>query len=222
MAQAVEQHTPIEIRSLDDYVADLIATLGCERYPALWEMWERIATKRLLFIRQRLVDGKPYSPWDHPTVHGTPKPYFPEVVDVDDFRSNYKFEFDDHDRVKVFSPEWSVYRYTVAELPHPPASQTGRDQQQRRPTKASKPDSGAKPSRKPSSASAARDAAIKRRLLDNGDRPPSNVTWPRFCQAVRVEGDGFIGDRKDEKYKRGFSDDTIEDVTRELMKSLAL
>jgi hypothetical protein len=97
---------------------------------------------------------------------------------------------------------------------HPPAAQ-------RRPTKASKPDSGAKPSRKPSSAQVDRDAAIKR-LLDNGDRPPSNVTWPRFCQTVRVEGDGFIGDPKNEKYKRGFTDDTIEDVTRELMKSLAL
>ena len=143
MAQVVEQHTPTEIeRSLDDYVADLIATLGYERYPALWEMWERIATKRLLFIRQRLVDGKPYSPWDHPTIHGTPKPYFPEVVDANDFRSNYKFEFDDHDRVKVFSHEWSNYRYTVAEPPRPPASQTAPDQQR-------KAKAGPEPSKKP-------------------------------------------------------------------------
>ena len=141
--QAVEQHTPVEIEwSLDDYVADLIATLGYERYPALWEMWERIATKRLLFIRQRLVDGKPYSPWDHPTIHGTPKPYFPEVVDANDFRSNYKFEFDDHDRVKVFSHEWSDYRYTVAEPPRPPASQTAPDQQR-------KAKAGPEPSKKP-------------------------------------------------------------------------
>jgi hypothetical protein len=216
--QAVEQHTPIEIEwSLDDYVADLIATLGCERYPALWEMWERIATKRLLFIRQRLVDGKPYSPWDHPTIHGTPKPYFPEVVDADDFRSNYKFEFDNHDRVKVFSHEWSVYRYTVAEPPHPPASQTGRDQQQRRPTEAPKPAAGAKPGRKPSFEQAARDAAIQDRL-DNGVRPGGTVQWDKFCHDVRSRAGGFDGDPKDEKYKRGFSDEHIKRVTRKKMK----
>src|SRR5262249_34859060 len=88
-------------------------------------------------------------------------------------------------------------------------------------TKASKSDGSAKASRKPSSAQKRRDAAIQNRL-DNGDRPPSNVTWPKFCQVVRAEGDGFIGNPKKEKYKRGFTDDTIEDVTRELMKSLAL
>ena len=89
------------------------------------------------------------------------------------------------------------------------------------PTKASKPAGSAKPDRKPSSAQERRNAAIQNRL-ESGDRPPSNVTWPRFCHAVRVEGDGFIGDPKDEKYKRGFSDDTIEGVTRKMMKSLAL
>src|SRR5262249_28298958 len=43
------------------------------------------------------------------------------------------------------------------------------------PTKASKLDGSAKASRKPSSAQKRRDAAIQNRL-DNGDRPPSNVT----------------------------------------------
>jgi hypothetical protein len=143
-----------------------------------------------------------------------------------------------------FNVRCTVYRQRVLELwpSRPPAAQTAPEQQpedrtrpdpfkpgvgpppagQRRPTKASKPDNGAKPSRKPSSAQVARDAAIQRRLLDNGDRPPDNVTWPKFCQTIRVEGGGFIGDPKDEKYQRGFSDDTIEEVTRELMKSLAL
>ena len=64
----------------------------------------------------------------------------------------------------------------------------------------------------------ARDAAI--RDLLKGARPGSTVTWPKFCHAVRVKGDGFIGDPKNDKHKRGFSDDTIEEVTRELMKLL--
>ena len=110
MAQAAD--TLIEW-SLDNYVAHLIATSGCERYPALWEMWERIATKRLLFIRQRLVDGKPYNPADG-------KPYNPEVVNHSNFRSNYTFDFDDRDRVKVNSRDWFDYRYTVAEPRQPP------------------------------------------------------------------------------------------------------
>ena len=115
MAQAAD--TLIEW-SLDNYLAHLIATLGYERYPALWEMWGRIATKRLLFIRQRLIDGKPYFPWDHQTVHGTIKPCNREVTDPDYFRSNYSFDFDDRDRVKVNSREWWFnYRYTVAEPP---------------------------------------------------------------------------------------------------------
>jgi hypothetical protein len=102
MAQAAEQHTPSSIEwSLDDYVAQLIVTLGCEKYPALWGMWDRIANRRLLFFRLRLVDGKPYSPWDHETIHGTPKPFNKELVDADYFRSDYRFEFDDHDRVRV-------------------------------------------------------------------------------------------------------------------------
>jgi len=132
--QAVEQLKSLREWSLDDYVANLIAKLGWERYPALWEMWDRIANRLLLFFRQRLVDGKPYSPWDHETIHGTPKPFNKELVDADRFRSNYEFDFDDHDRVKVVSPrEWSVYRYTVAEPPQPPASQAAPDQQSEAP-----------------------------------------------------------------------------------------
>ena len=100
MAQAADQHIPSSIeRSLDDYLAQLIATLGCAKYPALWEMWERIATRRLLFIRQRLVNGKPYMPPDG-------KPYNPEVVNPSYFRSNYTFDFDRHDRVQVVALKW--------------------------------------------------------------------------------------------------------------------
>src|SRR6516162_2174273 len=105
MARAVEQHTPREW-SLDDYIDDLTATLGCERDAALWEMWDRIVNKRLLLIRQRLADGKPYNPADG-------KPYNPEAVKPSDVRSNYTFTFDDNDRVKVISREWwFYYRYT--------------------------------------------------------------------------------------------------------------
>jgi hypothetical protein len=140
MAQAAEQHTPSSIEwSLDDYVAQLIVTLGCEKYPALWGMWDRIANRRLLFFRLRLVDGKPYSPWDHKTIHGTPKPFNKELVDADYFRSNYRFEFDDHDRVRVNSQEWFVYRYTVAEPLRPPASQTAPDQQPEDKARAGRP-----------------------------------------------------------------------------------
>jgi hypothetical protein len=108
--------------SLDDYVADLIATLGCERDAALWEMWDRIVNERLLFTRQRLVDGKPCNPADG-------KPYNPEVVKPSYVRSNYNFNFDDNDRVKVISREWFDYRYTVAEPPQPPEVQPAPDQQ---------------------------------------------------------------------------------------------
>ena len=72
------------------------------------------------------------------------------------------------------------------------------------------PDSGAKPSR---------EAAILTRL-SNDEWPGKlgTVRWDRFCQDVRTDCGGFIGDPKDENYKRGFSDGQIKRVTYELMK----
>jgi hypothetical protein len=117
--QAVEQHKTPREWSLDDYLAQLIATSGCKRHEALSEMWERIAIGRVPFFRQRLVDGKPYNPWDR-------KPYSKEVVDPEDFSRGYKFDFTTvGGRVRVWpsSDDGFEYRYTVAELPWP-ASQT--------------------------------------------------------------------------------------------------
>ena len=88
---------------------------------------------------------------------------------------------------------------------------------QRRQPKVSKPESGT--SRKPSSAMEVPDAAIKTRLV-KGDRPGSTGPWKKFYEAISTDCDAFKGDPKNQKYKRGFSDDTIEVVTRELMKSL--
>jgi hypothetical protein len=116
---------------------------------------------------------------------------------------------------KFFVRRLDVERHERLYFPMVAAPPPRPRQPPRRLTKTSKPDSGAKRRRKPSAA----QAAIQKRF-DQGDRPPSNVTWPKFCHAVRVEGDGFIGDPKNEKYKRGFTDDTIEEVARELMKSL--
>src|SRR5262249_15910169 len=135
---------------------------------------------------------------------------------------------------------WRKTIYKIAEgcdaraiwPPHLPASQTLPDQQpgdpikvdasrtptaQRRPTKASKRDSGVKTGRKPSSAQATRDAAIQDRL-DDGVRPGSTVNWAGFYHDIRVRCGGFVGDPKDEKYKRGFSDVRIRHVTRKLIK----
>jgi hypothetical protein len=157
MARAVEQHTPREW-SLDDYVDDLIATLGCERDAALWEMWDRIVNKRLLLIRQRLVDGKPCNPADG-------KPYNPEVVKPSYVRSNFNFNFDDNDRVKVISREWFYYRYTVAEPPRPPEAHPAADQQ--REDKA-----GPDPSKKPKETVETRLINIMKKLdLESGMFP---------------------------------------------------
>jgi hypothetical protein len=120
MAQAADQHTAKEC-SLDDYVADLIAKSGCNRPDALSEMRERFVHGRLILIRQRLVDGKPYNPFDR-------KPCDKEEVHPNDF---YRPDFDFRGRVKVGvnSNDSFEYCYTVAELPWLTASQTGPAQQ---------------------------------------------------------------------------------------------
>jgi hypothetical protein len=218
MARAVEQHTPLDQDrwTLNQAFDHLTVTLGYSEERTLYEMEREILAGRLVVQTHKIVDGKPQGD--------------PEYLPSD---KKHKLVLD-LGWVRPLALKWpvdrcTVYRQRVLELwpSRSPASQQQPEDRAglgdagrplRRPTKAST-DGGAKTSREPSLAQAARDAAIKR-LLDNGDRPPSNVTWPKFCQAVRVEGDGFIGDPKDEKYKFGFTDDTIEDVTRKLMKSL--
>jgi hypothetical protein len=111
--QAVEQLKSLREWSPEDYVDQLVATSGCARHEALSEMRERIKVRRLILICQRLVDSKPYNPWDR-------KPYDKEEVDPDDF---YKFSFTSDFRpgykvcVHVNSDDGFEYRYTVAELP---------------------------------------------------------------------------------------------------------
>ena len=60
-------------------------------------------------------------------------------------------------------------------------------------------------------------AAIRTRL-NRGDRPGSTVKWDKFCQDIRKDCDAFIGNPKNEEFKRGFSDDTIKRVAREEMR----
>jgi hypothetical protein len=61
-------------------------------------------------------------------------------------------------------------------------------------------------------------AAIEKRLA-HGQRPPDDVLWKQFCDDIRDDCGAWRGDRKHRTPKRGFSDDTIERVARELMKS---
>jgi hypothetical protein len=137
--RADDQHTSID--DLDGALRYLTEELGYENYPALWEMSERIWNGQLRLTRQIHVDGKSYFPWDHPTMHGTPKPCNQEPVDPSFFRSNLILEFDRHDRVQVISQsgfEWCDFRYRIAKgcdvraicwSRRPPAPQAAPDQQ---------------------------------------------------------------------------------------------
>jgi hypothetical protein len=214
MAQAVEQYTPLDEDrwTLDQVFAHLTVTLGYSKERALHEMERERLAGRLVVQVHKVVDGKPQGD--------------PEYLPPD---KKHKLVLN-RGWVRPLALNWSggdrctVYKQRVLELwpPRLPASQHQPEDQAApypvkvdtgRPSEASKPDSGAKPRRKRS------EEAIRRRWSE-GDRPGSTVTWPEFCHAVRVAGNGFIGVPKDEKYKRGFSDDAIEVVTRELMKSL--
>jgi hypothetical protein len=229
MAQAVEHFKSLREWSLTDYHRYVRITLGCGINLALCEMERRVVAEQLVLIR-REYDA------DDNLKNAV-------VIDRFNFLSNYSFQFDRDDRVKVVTrrPEGLLPGgithitkidesdpknphvkigpgrvmdgyYTVVELPpRPPAAQ------RRRLTKASKPKGGAKPIRKPSSAQAVRDAAIQDRL-DNGVHPGSTVDWAGFYHDIRVRCGGFVGDPKDEKYKRGFSDVRIKHVTRKLIK----
>ena len=219
MAQA-DQHTPIEWGDEDRWTLDeafhyLTVTLGYTEKRALDELEQARLGRRLVIQVHKIVEGKRQAGEYLP-----PEKKHKLVLDLG--------------WVRPLALKWSgnrctVYKQRVLELwpRHLPASQQQTEDKtapdpsaaaQRRSTKASKPDSGAKPNRKSSPEQVARDAAI--RDLLKGARPGSTVTWPKFCHAVRVKGDGFIGDPKNDKHKRGFSDDTIEEVTRELMKLL--
>jgi len=92
------------------------------------------------------------------------------------------------------------------------------DQQQSRPTEASKPAGGTKPDRNPSFIQAARDAAIQHRLI-NRVRPGKTVQWDRFCHAVRADCGVYTDDPK--KIPRGLTDDRITRVTRLMMERQA-
>ena len=58
--------------------------------------------------------------------------------------------------------------------------------------------------------------AVERCLGDLG-RPPENVSWSKFCDAVRDECNGWKKDRKQGEYKRGYSDKTIARCVRVLL-----
>jgi hypothetical protein len=107
------------IQDLDGVLRYLVEELDYEKYAALWEMEARIWDEHLRLTRQRHIDGKPYLPWDHPTIHGTTKPCNQEPVKPAFFRSNLTLEFDPHDRVQVISRragfEWVDFRYRIAE-----------------------------------------------------------------------------------------------------------
>ena len=239
MALTVSHHNEF---SLDGYLHHVQKTLGCGINAAVREMERRIATGRLLLICQEYdAGGNPkgkafaVNPRTFSTNHNL-------KFDTSDrlrvvprtFRSMFgSIKFDTSD------PAWSVvnqigglpermdgFCFTVVEQdisalkPRPPASQTAPPQQleDEAGPKASRPESGAKPSRISSSA-IARNSAIDD-LLDEGAHPGAGgtVQWDNFCHDVRRRADGFDGDPKDEKYKRGFSDEHIKRVTRRKVK----
>jgi hypothetical protein len=227
MAQAIEQYTPLDEDrwTLNQVFDHLTVTLGYSKERALHEMERERLAGRLVVQVHKVIDGTPQGD--------------PEYLPPD---KKHKLVLD-LGWVRPLALKWSggdrctVYKQRVLELwpPRPPASRDQPEDKavpypikvdtarpfapQRRPAKASEPDSGAKPSRKPSPAQADRDAAINRRL-DKGEIPGSTVTWMKFSDTIRDDCSAFIGDPKKRKFKRGFSDDAIEEVTRKLMKSL--
>jgi hypothetical protein len=56
-----------------------------------------------------------------------------------------------------------------------------------------------------------RDAAI-RRLLAEGVIPPTNIPWNQFCDRVRDECNGWIGEGPGRTAAWGFNDRTIRDA----------
>jgi hypothetical protein len=204
MALAIEQYTPLDEDrwTLDQAFDHLTVTLGYPKKRALDEMEQHRLAGRLVVQVHKIVDGKPQGD--------------PEYLPPD---KKHKL-VPDLGWVRPLAIKWSVdrctvYKHRVLELwpPRPPASQQQPEDRagpdpfksgavsppadQRRPTKASKPDSGAKPSRKPSSAQVARNAAIQNRL-DNGEYPDTEG-WKKFCDVIRTDCDAFVGDFKNRK-----------------------
>jgi hypothetical protein len=56
-----------------------------------------------------------------------------------------------------------------------------------------------------------RDAAI-RRLLAEGVIPPTNIPWKQFCDRVRDECNGWMGEGPARTAAWGFNDRTIKDT----------
>jgi hypothetical protein len=56
-----------------------------------------------------------------------------------------------------------------------------------------------------------RDAAI-RRLLAEGVIPPTNIPWKQFCDRVRDECNGWMGEGSERTPAWGFNDRTIKDT----------
>jgi len=204
MALAIEQYTPFDEDrwTLDQSLHYLTVTLGYAKERTLHEMERERLAGRLVVQVHKIVDGKPQG-------------------DPEYLRPNKKHKLVlDLGWVRPLALKWSadrctVYKQRVLQLwpPHSPASQQQPEDRagpdpfksgavsppadQRRPTKASKPDSGAKPSRKPSSAQVARNAAIQNRL-DNGEYPDTEG-WKKFCDVIRTDCDAFVGDFKNRK-----------------------
>jgi hypothetical protein len=224
--KASRKSTTIE-RTLDDVVCYLTGELGYEKDdPALrWRIWEQFLAGRLKLRRhwKRYLDPE-----------GRKYVWASEVLKPSYYRSHPPLDslgFDQHGHL-IFVGDTRYY--TVVEpcdfraIWPPLAAQAVSAQQpgdkaspdspkplaaQHQPTKAAKPDRGAKPHR--------RSAIVKviQARLDKNERPGSDVPWGKFCQKIRIDGDAFIGDPKDENYKRGFTDKHIERVTRKLMES---
>jgi hypothetical protein len=191
MARAVEQHIPLDEDrwTLDQPFDYLTVTLGYPGKRALHEMEQYRLVGRLRIKVQKVVAGK---------TQGDPEYLLPD--------KKHKL-VRDLGWVRPLALKWgwdhcTVYKLRVLELwpLRPQEARAGPDPfkvdasrpaaAQRRPSKASKPDSGAKPS----SAEECRDAAIKTRL-DKGEKPGSTGTWAKFYNAIRTDCDAFVGER---------------------------
>jgi hypothetical protein len=63
----------------------------------------------------------------------------------------------------------------------------------------------------PQSLNRPRDVAIRKRLTA-GQRPPHSISWKEFCNVVRDDADGWIGD----KLALGFSQKQIERAVKDI------
>jgi hypothetical protein len=186
--QAVEQLKSLREWSLEDYLAELAGTSGCKPHVALPEMQERIKVGRLILIRQRLVNDKPYNPFDR-------KPYDKEEVDpCYDFCSlslvsDFRVRGGNRVRVHVISDDGFEYRYTVAELPQlsachtTPAQQLLENKPDSDPVKITHSPSAGQPRQKPLTTKKWLEDEIKRRE-DAGDIP-KEIT--EFSGQIRPE-----------------------------------